>query len=91
MLSAALKEQYGATIIGTTSYGKGTIQELVSFNSNSEYKYTTKKWLTSKGEWINEKGVTPNITVQLSEEYTNNPSDDTDNQLQKAISTLIEK
>lgn len=90
LLSSALKEQYGAIIIGETSYGKGTVQELVHLSNGKEYKFTTKKWLTSKGTWINEKGIKPDIEVTLSDEYKNNPSDDTDNQLQTAIQYLKE-
>lgn len=91
LLSSAMKEQYNATIVGETSYGKGTVQELVHLSNGKEYKFTTKKWLTSKGNWINEKGITADIEVSLSEEYKNNPSDSTDNQLQAAIQYLIEK
>ena len=43
LLSAALKEEYGATIIGEVSYGKGTVQELVTLTDGTQYKFTTKK------------------------------------------------
>lgn len=91
MLSAALKEEYGATIIGKTSYGKGTVQEMLDLSDGSEYKITTKKWLTPKGNWINKKGVTPDISVSLSEEYEKNPTEENDNQLQKTIEEIIKK
>lgn len=88
LLSSALQEEYGATVIGNTSYGKGTVQELVKLSNGKEYKFTTKKWLTPKGNWINEKGVVPNIEVSLNDEYQNNPTDETDNQLQTALEYL---
>lgn len=91
LLSAALKEQYGATIIGENSYGKGTVQELVTLSDGTQYKFTTKKWLTSNGNWINEIGVSVDIEVSLSEEYQNNPIDENDNQLQTAIQYIINK
>ena len=91
MLSAALKEEYGATVIGEKSYGKGTVQELINLSDDVEYKITTKKWLTPKGNWINEKGVSVDIEVSLNEEYYKNPSDETDNQLQKALEEIIKK
>lgn len=90
LLTACLKEEYGATVIGKTTYGKGTVQELKSTNNN-EYKFTTKKWLTPKGNWINEKGVKPDIEVDLDSQYAKNPSEETDNQLQKALEYLREK
>ncbi len=88
LLSGALKESYGATIIGETSYGKGTVQELVDVDDHIEYKFTTKKWLTPNGNWIHKKGITPDIEVQLDLNYLTNPSDATDNQLQEALHYL---
>ena len=82
LFSATMKEQYGATIVGSTSYGKGTVQELVKLSNGKEYKLTTKKWLTSDGIWINEKGVKPDIEV-INDEQSN-----TDEQLEKAIEIL---
>ena len=89
LLSSALKESYGATIVGEKSYGKGTVQELVDLGSDDNYKFTTKKWLTPNGNSINKEGVKPDIEVTLSEEYSANPSDDNDNQLQEAINYLL--
>lgn len=90
LLSAALKESYGATVIGETSYGKGTVQELVDGKDGIEYKFTTKKWLTPNGNWIHKKGITPDIEVKLDVNYFANPNDTTDNQLQEAIRYLSE-
>ena len=87
MLAATLKESYGATLVGKTTFGKGTVQELQD-TASTQYKITTKKWLTPKGTWINKTGIKPDIEIDLSEEYFNNPSKDSDNQLQKAIETL---
>ena len=91
MLSAALKEEYGATIIGKISYGKGTVQEMLELSNGSEYKITTKKWLTPKGNWINKKGVDVDIDVSLDDKYKDNPTDENDNQLQKAIEEAAKK
>ena len=51
-------------------------------------KYTTQKWLTPNGNYINEKGVEPTNRVELSEEYLKNPSRETDNQFQEALKLL---
>lgn len=87
LLSVALKEEYGAVVIGENSYGKGTVQEVVT-SGNTEYKFTTKKWLSPKGNWINGTGVTPDIVVSLESAYYENPCDETDNQLQTALNEL---
>ncbi len=91
MLSAALKEEYGATIVGEKSYGKGTVQELSTLDNDIEYKITTREWLTPKGNSINKKGIKVDVEVSLSEEYLNEPTEENDNQLQKAVEILSEK
>jgi len=91
LLSSALKELHDAIIIGEKSYGKGTIQEVVYLKNGDTYKFTTKKWLTPNGNWINEIGVKPDIEVILSDIYYENPIDDNDNQLQEAIKYLLNK
>ena len=85
ILAAALKESYGATVVGTYSYGKGTVQRAYTLESGATVKYTIQKWLTPKGNWINEVGVEPTVVVDLEEAYFENPSNETDNQLQKAL------
>ncbi len=89
ILASCFQENYKkATIIGTTSYGKGTVQKSLELSTGSSLKYTTEKWLTSKGNWINDKGVVPDIVVEQGEEYETNPSDENDLQLQKALEIL---
>lgn len=79
VMTSALQEQYGATIIGTKTYGKGTVQELQKLSNGNEYKVTTKNWLTSKGKWIDGVGIEPDITVEA-----NSNENETDNQLEQA-------
>ena len=65
ILAAALKEGAGAQIVGTKTYGKGTVQSVIDIADNSEFKYTNAKWLTPKGNWIHKEGVTPTKEVNL--------------------------
>ncbi len=88
LFTAAMKEEYGAKVVGTTSYGKGTVQELNTLQDGTQYKFTTKKWLTPKGNWVHEKGITPDVEVELDEGYRNEPTRENDNQFQRAVSTL---
>lgn len=91
ILASCFQDNYKkATIIGNTTYGKGTVQKTQTLSNGTTIKYTTDKWLTAKGKWLNEKGVKPDIEVNLTEEYANNPCDDTDTQLQEAIKVLKE-
>ena len=80
-----------AVIIGTSSYGKGTVQKSLELSTGASLKYTTERWLTAKGTWLNGEGVVPDIVVEQSSEYQNSPSYDTDAQLQKAIEVLTKE
>lgn len=90
ILASCLSEQLDAKIIGMSSYGKGTVQELITVDDSLQYKFTTKKWLTSEGLWIDSVGVTPDFELQLDDNYTSEPSTENDNQLNKAIELLTE-
>ena len=52
---AALHESANVPLIGTKTFGKGTVQTVKDLNDQTEIKLTVLKWLTPKGEWINEK------------------------------------
>ena len=91
VMATSLREQLGAYIIGNTSYGKGTVQNLQTISGVGQYKVTTKKWLTSNGEWINEVGVKPDLEISLSEDYYKKPTLENDSQYQAAIKYLNEK
>ncbi len=88
VLAAALKYSYGATLIGSKSYGKGKVQRTSTLNDGTMYKYTSAKWLTPKGDCIDEIGLNPDIPIEISESYIDNPSFENDNQLQTAIYEL---
>ncbi len=89
ILASCFQDNYkNATIVGVISYGKGTVQKSLELSTGSSLKYTTQKWLTSKGVWINDKGITPDVVVYQEEDYNNNPSDENDLQLRKALELL---
>lgn len=92
ILAACFKDNYkNVTLVGTKSYGKGTIQKTYEFSNGSSLKYTAQKWLTSKGKSIDGEGIEPDVVVELNDEYYNNPTDENDLQLQKAIEILKNK
>ncbi len=78
VLIAALQESYGAITVGTTTYGKGKVQQTHTLEDGSMVKYTSAKWLTPKGTCIDEIGITPDYVIE-------NTSLDIDEQLNKAI------
>ena len=90
ILAAALKESYGATIVGETSFGKGKVQQTMQLDDGSMVKYTSAYWLTPNGTCIDEIGINPDYYV-TNEEITDENGTITginDLQLQKAIEIL---
>lgn len=86
---ASLKDNLNAKLIGTKTYGKGTVQEMITLSNGDQYKITTKKWLTPKGSWVNDtEGIVPDVEIELSNKYFENPIDENDNQLNRAIDEL---
>ena len=88
ILASSFQESYGAKIVGVNSYGKGTVQQTKELKTGGMLKYTTQKWLTPKGNWINDVGITPDEKVEQSEEYYENPTNEKDVQLQKSLDIL---
>jgi carboxyl-terminal processing protease len=82
IMAGALKDLNVATIIGETSFGKGSVQELNYFSDNSGLKLTVAKWFTPLGNSIEKNGITPDITV------TNDPNTENDEQMDRALTEL---
>ncbi|TKC19573.1 S41 family peptidase [Robertmurraya kyonggiensis] len=70
ILAAAVSESANVPLVGEKSFGKGTVQRAQDFEDGSNIKFTTEKWLTPKGNWIHEKGITPNYEVALPDYST---------------------
>ena len=88
ILASAIKESYKGFVVGTNTYGKGTVQQTMKLEDGSMIKYTIENWLTPNGNWINEVGVTPTNVVELDEIYYQKPISENDNQLQEAINLV---
>lgn len=67
ILALALKESANSKIVGTKSYGKGTVQETSKLKSGSMVKYTTAYWLSPEGNSINKTGITPDYKIDGEE------------------------
>lgn len=88
ILAGALKDYNISQLVGMKTYGKGSVQSLISLRSNSALKITVAKWLTPLGKSIEPDGITPDVVVDLTEEEYNN---DQDPQLDKAIELINAK
>ena len=88
IVAGALKEHGVATIVGETTYGKGSVQELVQVTEDTALKVTIAQWLTPEGLSISKNGLEPDVVVEREQEV---PATGRDNQLEKAIEILLSK
>ena len=92
ILAGALKDNNKATLVGTTTYGKGVIQELHQLSDGSGLKITTNEYFTPNHNKINEVGIEPDVEAELSDELKSKLelTEEEDTQLQKAIEVINE-
>lgn len=92
LLSAAIQDYDRGTIVGTTTYGKGIVQTLITFaEDGAGMQLTTASYYSPSGRSIHENGVEPDVTVELSEDCDLNlpsPNLENDNQLAVALEAL---
>lgn len=85
ILAGALRDNREIKLIGETSFGKGSVQEMTELEGGSSLKITIARWLTPNGESISEKGLDPDIKVEMTED---DYSQGKDSQLDKAIEII---
>ena len=85
ILSGALRDNRGVKLIGENSFGKGSVQEMEKLKDGSSLKVTIARWLTPKGESISEKGLEPDIKVEMTDKDFQEGKDP---QLDKAIEII---
>lgn len=103
IVAGALQDLERATLIGTQSFGKGSVQTIIPMSNGSGLRLTTAKYYTPKGREINGRGITPDIVIEEAKPQDEEgqtplqsrrrpilPSDDLsdDPQLQKAVEFL---
>lgn len=88
LFAAVLRDEYGALIVGSQTFGKGVMQNTYEFSDGSALTLSVGKIYTKSGTW-NETGIKPDYSVELAGgAIPGNISDDADSQLQKAIEVL---
>lgn len=89
ILAGSLRDHKRAKLVGEKSFGKGSVQEALDLNDGSGLHITVAKWILPGGDWINSKGIEPEIKVELETKEGNTTTRETDNQLEKAIEILL--
>lgn len=89
ILAGALRDHKKAILVGEKSFGKGSVQEALDLRDGAGLHVTIAKWILPNGDWINSKGIEPEIKIenQMKEGNTLTKQDDT--QLEKAIEQIL--
>lgn len=85
IVAGALRDLRGVKIVGTKSFGKGSVQELESLGGGSSLKVTVARWLTPSGISISQEGLSPDVVVEAPK---GGNEDERDPQLEKAIEVI---
>lgn len=88
IFSGAVQDYKKGKIVGTTTYGKGVVQEVISLLDGSYIKITTSEYFLPSGRSINEAGITPDVEVAYEPDEEN---EEADNQLEKALEVVREE
>lgn len=75
ILAGALKDYGVAKLVGQNTYGKGCVQELLPLSGGAQIKVTVANWYTPKNGNISQKGIAPDVVVDLTQENVNNNVD----------------
>lgn len=85
IVAGALQDYGKATIVGEITFGKGSVQDLISLEDGSSLKITVARWFTPQGRSIDNEGIKPDVEIELTkDDYDNNR----DPQLDKALELL---
>jgi carboxyl-terminal processing protease len=89
IVAGALKDYGRATIVGVTTYGKGSVQSVVPLDNGGAVKLTIAHYLTPLGKVIDKVGVVPDVVVKMDPQLQ--ASDTTDTQLKRGLEVLRSK
>jgi len=90
ILSGALRDNKRAVLIGEKTFGKGSVQEAIDLGEGAGLHVTVAKWVLPGGEWINGKGIEPQIKVENTVQEGNTLTRENDIQLDRAIKEVTQ-
>lgn len=91
ILAGALRDYGKATLIGTNTFGKGSVQELVDITKDTSLKVTVARWILPEGDHIGGEGIEPEILVELTDEQKEKLKEDQDYDpiMERAVEFLL--
>jgi carboxyl-terminal processing protease len=92
ILAGALQDTQAATLVGTTTYGKGVVQIIKGLDGEGGFKVTNSEYFTPNGRDIQGVGLEPDVTIEATDYMVNNYfTDEEDVQLQQALEVISQK
>jgi len=89
ILAGALRDHKKATLVGEKTFGKGSVQEALDLKEGAGLHVTVAKWILPNGDWINSKGIEPQIEIENIIKEGDTLTRENDQQLEKAIEILL--
>ena len=86
VIAGAMQDYGVATLLGETTYGKGTVQNIPQLSNGGGLRITVRRWLTPNGHWIHQQGITPDVFIEWNPESDEEAENDI--QLAAAIEYL---
>ncbi len=90
ILSGALRDYKRAKLVGEKTFGKGSVQEAIDLKDGAGLHVTVAKWILPNGDWINGKGIEPDVSVENDLKNGDSLTRKSDKQLEKAIDLLVQ-
>ena len=88
ILAGAIQDYGKGTLVGTTTFGKGIVQQIIPFSDGSAVKLTVSSYFTPNGRNIHGTGIEPDILCEFDGEAYYGSEEHPDNQLEKAKEVL---
>lgn len=90
ILAGSLRDHKRAKLVGEKTFGKGSVQEALDLDEGAGLHLTVAKWVLPNGDWINNKGIEPEIKVELKLDEENTLTRENDKQLDKALEVITQ-
>ncbi|MDO8609804.1 MAG: S41 family peptidase [bacterium] len=89
ILAGAMRDNKKATLVGEKSFGKGSVQDALDLQGGAGLHVTVAKWILPNGDWINGKGIEPEVKIENVVKEGNTLTRQDDVQLEKAIDQVL--